>query len=156
MSFWSNFSVKAPAVLSGVAGLSGAASVVFPQYSGAFQGLATIFGLFGASLHANNPATPTPTASATVTSTVTESGQQPRATVELTQPVAPVPFPTIEIPVPQPTPQPQPAFVQQPIPQGLVTAEAVSLMIAQAIEAYKAAQANLPPQHPTVIQSTQV
>jgi len=154
MSFWSNLSVKAPAVLSGVSGISAAASVVFPHYASAFQGLSAIFGLFGASLHANNPATPTPTASATVTSTVTESGQQPRATVEITQPFAPVPLPTIEYPVPQPTPQP--AVVQQTVPQGIVTAEAVSIMIAQAIEAYKAAQANLPPQHPTVIQSTQV
>lgn len=56
MSFWSNFIIKAPAVLSGVSGVTGLAATLLPQYAAPLTTITALIGIFGASLHSLNPA----------------------------------------------------------------------------------------------------
>lgn len=122
MSFWSNFSVKAPAVLSGAAGISGLASVVFPSYAASLQGLAALFGFVGASLHSLNPI---------------QGNSQNIVTdpVVITPPVTTVTSTAINASTPDSSID---ATVQK-VEQVAVTSEQIAQIVNQTITAYKSA-----------------
>lgn len=144
MSFWSNFGTKAPAILAGGAGVSGLAAGVFPAQAALFQGIASIFGLLGASLHSLNPVTP-------VQPVVPVVSQQPAASVVPTSPVVPAQaFPVLDVSLPASAP----ATFQAPpavdaITAKVLQAEQITQIVLMAVDAYKQSQSTAPTQPKT-------
>lgn len=72
MSFWSNLTIKAPAILSGLSGLSGLVATLLPQYAVPLTTATALVGILGASLHSLNPSQTedVPNSDSVVTNTV--------------------------------------------------------------------------------------
>lgn len=85
MSFWANLTIKAPAVLSGLSGVTGLVATLFPEYTAPLTAATAVIGIFGASLHSLNP---TQTADKPTVSSVVVN------TAEVVKEVAPVVVPT--------------------------------------------------------------